>query len=116
MAIEDYFNDIIVLKQLSTETNLIGGVNDNWGEVKTLRGIINCKNVNQSTLSGKAGENTEYNGLFEYSDDSLRYLKSENRLKDKDGYVYRVSGKTKNTVNQEHHLKVELIFVEYIEG
>lgn len=116
MAIEDYFNDIIVLKQLSTETNLIGGVNDNWGEVKTLKGVINCKNVNQSTLSGKAGENTEYNGLFEYSDDSLRYLKAENRLKDKDGYVYRVSGKPKNTVNQGHHLKVELIFVEYIEG
>lgn len=116
MAIEDYFHDIIVLKQLSTETNLIGGVNDNWGEVKTLRGVINCKNIEPSTLSGKAGENTEYNGLFEYSDDSINYLKAENRVKDTDGYIYKIPGKPKNTIQRNHHFKVELIFVEYLEG
>lgn len=116
MAIEDYFHDIIVLQQIGTDSNLIGGINDNWGEVKTLRGVINCKNVEPSTLSGKAGENTEYNGLFEYSEDSINYLTSKSRLKDEDGFIYKISGKPKNTIQRNHHFKVELIFVEYIEG
>lgn len=116
MAIEDYFQDIIVLKQLEKETNLLGGINDNWGEVKVLRGIINCKSVSPSILSGKAGEDSEYNGLFEYCEDAINYLKPENRYKDQDGFIYKMSGKLKNTINQNHHFKVELIYVEYIGG
>jgi hypothetical protein len=115
MAIEDYFQDIIVLEQIGTETNQIGGIPDNWGEVTTLRGVINCKNVEPSILAGKPGENSEYNGLFECCDNAKNYLKPENRFKDQEGYIYKMSGKLKNTINQNHHFKVELIFVEYIE-
>ena len=115
MAIEDYFVDIIVLEQIGTQTNQIGGIQDNWGEVKTLRGIINCKSVEPSILSGKAGENSEYNGLFEYCENAINYLKPENRFKDPEGNIYKMSGKLKNTINQNHHFKVELIYVEYIE-
>jgi hypothetical protein len=115
MAIEDYFVDIIVLEQIGTQTNQIGGIQDNWGEVTTLRGVVNCKSVEPSILSGKAGENSEYNGLFEYCENAINYLKPENRFKDPEGNIYKMSGKLKNTINQNHHFKVELIYVEYIE-
>lgn len=116
MAIEDYFEDIIVLEQIGTQPNLIGGIQDNWGEVMTLRGVINCRNTQPSILAGKAGENSEYNGLFEYCDNAINYLKPENRYKDQAGFIYKMSGKLKNTVYRDHHFKVDLIFVEYIES
>jgi hypothetical protein len=116
MAIEDYFGDIIVLKLVGKKTDQVGGRVENWGKAATIQGVINARYANQSTVSGKSGEMSEYNGLFEITDDSTTYLKPENRLQDANGKIYRINGEIKNTINMNHHYKVDLEYVTHING
>ena len=116
MAIGDYFHDIEVLQQLGG-TNQLGGHKKNWSSVKTISGVINQRASNNTAASGRQGENSEYVGYFEYSDDSVKYIKKEKsiRLLDSDNKIYKLKGKPKNTMGMNHHLKIDLQFVDYLE-
>jgi len=113
MALEDYFRDITVLAQIEGDDQL-GGRIENWGEVATVQGVINVRYANKSNQGGKSGELSNYNGLFEITDTSTIYLKPENRLKDTDGKIYRLSGKPKDTLNLGHHYKLDLEYVTHM--
>lgn len=115
MAIEDYFGNIIVLKQIGS-SNKIGGRSGKWEEIDTIQGVINQSYSNQDNSRGREGEQSEYKGIFEYSTDNLTYLNGTYRLKDSAGYVYKIKGKAKNTVNRNHHLRVDLTYDSYIKA
>jgi hypothetical protein len=109
MALSDYFIDIVVLVQIEGEDQ-IGGRIENWSDAVIIQGIINARYANKSTIGGKSGETSEYNGLFEITDTSTTYLVPENRLKDADGKIYKINGKVKNTLNLGHHYKCDLTY------
>lgn len=113
MALKDRFEDITVLSQIEG-IDQVGGRIENWGEVATIKGIINGKYANRSDVGGKTGEMSEYNGLFEITDTSTTYLVNQNRLKDKYGKIYRLNGKPKNTLNRGHHYKCDLEYVTHL--
>jgi hypothetical protein len=113
MALGDYFIDIIVLSQIEGGDQ-VGGRIENWAEVTTIKGIINGRYANVSTIGGKSGESSEYNGLFEITDTSTTYLVPKNRLKDADGKIYKINGKVKNTLNLGHHYKCDLTYEAHL--
>jgi len=115
MAIKDYFTDITVLQQTGTK-NLIGGRSGTWEEVTTIRGVINQSYANQDNSRGREGEQSEYKGFFEYSTTNLGYLNGIYRLKDGEGKVYKVKGKGKNTLNKNHHIRVDLTYDSYVKA
>jgi hypothetical protein len=115
MALEDYFNDIIIESLVGNKTDLLGGRVEEWGEATTIKGVVNQKYSNISTNSGRSGEESEYIGLFEITDNSTTYLKKPNRIND-NGYIYKIRGKPKNTLNRNHHYRVELQYVDHIES
>jgi hypothetical protein len=114
MAIEDYFYDIDVLSVLDKTPDMVGGLSGEYQKIDTIRGLINQKSGQQSTIGGKSNEETWCNGYFEITDDSTNYLIAENRLLD-DGKVYRIVPKKKNTVNRNNHYKVDLVYMNHIE-
>lgn len=113
MAIEDYFGEIKILKQIEGQ-NQIGGRFNNWSNIASINGIINKHNSNNVNTGGKSGEQTEYVGFFQYSDDALNYLVPENRI-EFGNIVLKIKGQPKNTLNMNHHIKVELIFYSFLE-
>lgn len=117
MAIEDYFHDITVLQQIPTTNSQVGGVSKNWCKVYTLSGVINQRYANNSPDGGRQGENSEYIGYFEFSYDNENYLKKSNgiRLQDENGYIYKLKGKLKNTIKRNHHFRIDLQYVDYLE-
>lgn len=115
MALEDYFVDIVILSQLEKEANLVGGLNEDWQEIATVQGIVNKKTSQQSSIGGKANEETFSNGYFEITDDTTNYLIPENRVK-YDSKIYKITGIPKNTINIGHHYKVELEYMNHIES
>ena len=115
MAIEDYFVDIIVLFQLDKTSNMLGGLDEDWQETVTIRGVINQKSSQQSIVGGKSNQETYINGYFEITDDTTNYLIPENRIK-YDDKIYRIIGKQKNTVNRNNHYKVDLIYLDHVES
>ena len=116
MAIKNYFGDITVLQKSESKSNQIGGRGGIWEEVTTIKGVINQSYSNQDNSRGREGEQSEYKGFFEYSTDNLTYLNGTYRLKDSAGYVYKIKGKAKNTVNRNHHLRVDLTYDSYIKA
>lgn len=115
MAIKDYFGDIKVLQQTGTK-NKIGGRSGDWVVETTIRGVINQAYTNQDNSKGKENEQGEYKGFFEYSTANLGYLSGVYRLKDSEGKVYKVKGKGKNTLNRNHHIRVDLTYDSYIKA
>jgi head-tail adaptor len=113
MSIDKYFREIKILQQVGT-TNQIGGRDKQWNVIATLNGVINCNSKYQTNSAGREGEQSEYKGYFEYSDKSTEYLQPEYRLKDTDGKIYTINGIPKNTMNRNHHYKVELTYIDYI--
>lgn len=116
MAIEDIaeFEDIEILQNCEGE-NLSGGILRNWGVLETIQGRINQRYSNVNYSAGKRGEQSEYIGYFEYSEDNLNYIDTKGiRFKTQDGYIYKKKGKCKNTMGKGHHIRVDLEYVDYV--
>jgi hypothetical protein len=114
MAIENYFTDITILKNVEGQ-NQIGGRLKNWAKVATIKGRINKHNANNINTGGRSGEQTEYVGYFKYCADSLTYLKPEARI-EFGNIVLKMKGQQKNTLGMNHHIKCELIFYDFLES
>jgi len=115
MAIKDYFGDITVLQQTGT-SNQIGGRGGTWEEITIIQGVINQSYTNQDNSKGRENEQGEYKGFFEYSTANIGYLNGVYRLKDNEGKVYKVKGKGKNTLNRNHHIRVDLTYDSYVKA
>lgn len=115
MAIDEYYRDIIVLAQIEGQDQL-GGRIENWGEVATIQGAINKSYANVSNIGGKSGETSAAKGFFEITDTSTSYLHKQNRLQDIDGSIYKINGEPKNTMNRNHHYRLDLEYVTHING
>lgn len=115
MAIGDYFHTISVLQQ-SGSSGQTGNRSGSWLEIATLNGVINQRYANRDNGKGKTTENSEYIGYFEYNSTNQSYLDIQYRLKDTDDKIYKIKGKAKNTMNKNHHFRVDLQFDSYISG
>jgi hypothetical protein len=106
MAIEDFYNDIQVLAQTKTN-NGVGGKGLSWVVIDTIRGVIN-QDVGSESPNGKTLERTAYKGYTEVNTN----ISASVRLKDSEGNIYRIKGKPKNTMNMNHHYRLELEYFQ----
>lgn len=114
MSISNYFKEIKVLENSGT-SNQIGGKSNDFVEIAIIKGVINQSYSNQDNSKGRENESSEYKGFFEYSEQNSLYLNPKNRLKDGEN-IYKIKGIPKNTINRNHHLRVDLQLESYLKN
>jgi len=110
MAIEDFYRTLTIIKKTDAN-NGIGGKIRTWETITTIQGCIN-QSAQNKVIQGKSIEQSIYKGFTEVTTNSTNNLTNNARIKDSDNKVYRLKGTPKNTMNMDHHYKLELTYHE----
>jgi hypothetical protein len=101
LAIGDYFRTLTILENNPIEKGL--GPKDNWEVLDTVSGLIN-KSGSSELVNGKRIVVDVYKAITEINSN----IDSSKRLKDTDNRIYKIIGEPKNTLNMNHHYKIDL--------
>lgn len=107
--VTNYYSTLEIIRPEAEKVNPLGGQIVQWVTIP-FQGVIYKSNAQNSTTSGKSGENTDATLICEICD-----IKKGDRILDLDGVQYLIKGNPNNVMKRNHHLECDLIKITGIE-